>query len=101
MPTGMPEVGNNVEDIIHVAAVRIRVVGSGNLRMTLFSLDSVNSQILAPLAMSATNAREPRVLANFISQRAMLTIKTTAINETFAINRVITFAKPMWTEYPG
>jgi hypothetical protein len=96
-----PVLGSHSEEILHFAGVRLRVTGSGNLRMTFFSLDDVDSSTLAPIAMQTSTGREPTRLANFISQRGMLQIQTTAINETMRINRIILFAKPIWSQYPG
>lgn len=95
------QMGSKAEEICHFNGVRIRVYGNGNLRMTLFSLDQVNSNVLVPVPMASPTAREPTRLANFVSQRAMLEIKTTAINEMFHVNRVIVFAKLLWTQFPG
>lgn len=96
-----PSLGTRSEEILHFAGVRLRVTGAGNLRLTFFSLDNVNSESLVILPMSTTNAREPTRLANFISQRGMVKIGTTAKDETFKINRVILFAKPLWSNFPG
>jgi hypothetical protein len=101
MATGAPVSETHSEDIVHYGAVRLRVTGSGNLRMTFLSLDEDTSSVLSPIVLQATTGREPLRLANFISQRGMLEISTTAINEKFRINRVIIFEKPLWTEYPG
>ena len=94
-------IGSRQEDIVHFGGVRLRVTGSGNLDMTFKSLDDVDTQTLVPIIMSSTSAREPTRLANFISQRGRLQISTNAIDETFRINRVIVFAKPIWTQFPG
>lgn len=95
------QIGSRSEEIVHFAGVRMRVTGSGNLDLQFLSLDNVESQTLTPLTMSTTNAREPTRLANFISQRGMLKISTNAINETFKINRIILFVKPIWSQFPG
>jgi hypothetical protein len=95
------QIGAHMEEIVHFAGVRLRVTGSGNLDLEFLSLDNVNSQTLAALPMSATTAREPTRLANFISQRAQLKISTNVIDETFKINRIILFAKPIWSQFPG
>ena len=95
------QVGAHAEEIVHFGAVRLRVTGSGNLDLQFRSLDDIDTQTLAPIVMSATTAREPVRLANFISQRGMLKISTDVINETFRINRIILFVKPIWSEYPG
>lgn len=96
-----PVLGARWEEIVHFAGVRLRVTGSGNLDLTFFSLDNVDSQVLAPLVMSNTSAREPTRLANFISQRGMLKIGSDQIDEVFRVNRVILFVKPLWTSFPG
>jgi hypothetical protein len=95
------QVGSHAEEIVHFGAVRLRVTGVGNLDMEFLSLDSVDTQTLAPLAMQTTTGREPVRLANFISQRGMLKLSTNAISESFRINRIILFVKPIWSEYPG
>src|ERR1041385_5832727 len=88
------------ENVIHCAGYRIRAVGSGNLDSVLYSLDSIESQNLASLTISSTNKREPTVLANFISQRIMLKLRTDAIDEVFDISRIIFFIKPIWSGFP-
>ena len=89
------------QDIIHYGAVRLRVNGSGNLRFTFQSLDNQKSQVLVPIVMQPLTDREPTRLANFTTQRAFLRVETTAINEIFKINRIIVFARPIYTSFPG
>ena len=96
-----PSIGSHQEEVIHFAGVRIRVVGTGNLDLEFLSLDNVDTQTLVPLVMSNTTAREPTRLSNFISQRGMLKISTDSINDYFEINRIILFAKPIWSQFPG
>lgn len=95
------EIGAKGENIYHVAAVRVRVVGAGILNMTLFSLDRVKTQALPTITMAATTQFEPRVLVNYESQRFYLQVGTTNINEIFDINRIIVFAKEYRQDYPG
>jgi len=89
-----------VEAINHYHSVRLRITGSGNLRGFFYSLDDVNSQTLAVLAMSATTNILPTILLNFKEQRAAVEFKTTEIDETFKISKMIVFMKPLWTSYP-
>ena len=89
------------ENILHFGGVRLRVNGTGVLRMRLIGLDDVASQTLYPLTMSLTPGREPRVLANFKSQRARLEFTTTDINEFMRIDKVVIFVKELWTDFPG
>ena len=90
-----------MEGLHHFNTVRFRVVGSGNLQLTLRSLDNIRSNSLTAITMESSTNREPTRLCNFIEQRAQLEIKTTAINETFTISKIIIFVKPFATEYPG
>jgi len=89
------------ENVLHIGAIRYRVNGSGNLRATLFNLDRTINQVLFPLVMSSTPGKEPVTLSNFKSQRTMLRLETTAINEYASFNRIILFAKEIYTSLPG
>jgi len=89
------------EDILHFGGVRLRVIGSGNLGLEFRSLDRIDIQTLAPLPLSSATAREPTRLSNFTSQRGMLIISTNQLGAEFRINRVIVFAKQLWTQFPG
>lgn len=89
------------ENINHYGLVRLRIAGSGNLRMRLLSLDEVRTQTLVPLVMADPTNIEPTRLCNFTEQRAQLEIKTTAINEVFHCSKIVVFIKPVATSYPG
>lgn len=102
MPFGVAsQQGTKGEQISHIAAVRMRVTGSGTLRMRLVSLDGTETQELVPFTMQSATNREPLRLANFKQQRCYLRVYTTAIDEVFRINRYILFGKYLWNEYPG
>lgn len=89
-----------IGNILHCNAVRLRATGSGNLQLTLWSLDDVNSDILPNITLSATTNKEPVSLANFREQRIYLEGKVTLINERFNISRIIIFVKPTASGYP-
>lgn len=97
----MIDTGDSTDGIIHFGAIRLRIVGSGNIIPTFYSLDDVESQALVPIAMNATTAREPTRLANFKSQKAYLKLETTEIDEVFNLNRVVVFVKALYSQYPG
>lgn len=101
MPGSAASSRGSGENIQHITAVRMRVVGSGNLDMVLYSQDDVQSQTLVPFVLSATTPIQPTRLANFIQQRASLDIRTNVINEWFRINRIVVFTKEFATSYPG
>lgn len=87
-------------EVLHFSAVRFRVTGAGNLKIQLDSLDSQQTQPLTDLVMMTATSREPTQLANFSSQRAKITVSTTAINEYFNISKVIVFVRPIYSGYP-
>jgi len=88
------------EAIIHSAAIRMRVVGIGNLLLFLRSLDNVRNTMLKPIPMETRTNREPTVLSNFNEQRIQLHLITTNLGEIFNISKIIMFVKPVATDYP-
>jgi hypothetical protein len=97
----MAKQSSGEEVVNHYGAVRLRVAGSGNLKLRLLSLDEVRETILVPIVMADPNNIEPTRLSNFTQQRSQLEIKTTAINEIFHCSKVVIFIKPVATSYPG
>lgn len=87
------------ENIHHFGGIRLRVTGAGILRPTLRSMDNTYSSTLATLTMSATTNREPTILSNFKQQRACLELKITELNDTFIINRIVIFVKPLYQSF--
>ncbi len=101
MPKGTARTSKSSgESISHFNAVRIRVNGTGALKLKLFSLDDQNLEQLADIEMAERTNVIPTALANFIEQRCALEIGTTTINDYFKINRIIIFSKFFASEYP-
>lgn len=88
------------DNIVHYTSVRMRVIGSGQLRMTMYSQDDVFSSVLVPFTMQAATNIRPTRLMNFQHQRASLEGKTTASGEWFSINKIVIYAKEVFTDYP-
>jgi len=89
------------ESISHFAAIRIRVNGIGDLKMTTYSLDDIRSKTLVPFTMATKTRIIPTRIVNFMEQRAAFELKTTEIDEVFRINRIVIFTKEVFTSYPG
>jgi len=89
------------DNIIHFNALRGRIKGTGILRTRLFDLDETQSVNFPLINMEEITGRFVFKLINFKSQRACLELKTTAIDEIMRINKLVVFAKPIFTEYPG
>jgi len=102
MPLGMAKThGSSGENICHYGPVRMRVVGAGNLILSMHSLQNVKSATCPnAIVMTTTTDIEPHRLFNFMSQRASLRLGTTEIDEYFRINRIIIYAKEVFTAYP-
>lgn len=86
--------------ISHFNAVRLRVKGQGNLKMSFYSYDGIYSENLSPVAMVPLTNRTPTQLANFTQQSAKLRIETTEMDEVFQISQVIVFTKPVSASFP-
>lgn len=84
----------------HFGSIRLRVTGSGNLKLTLFSYSEEYSDPQAPIAMSLVTSTPPTALANFTQMKAKLRIQTTEIDETFNISQIILYIKPSGTNFP-
>jgi hypothetical protein len=89
------------ENISHFAAIRIRLNGTGELKMKVFSLDDVRSKDLVPFQMATSTRIIPTRIVNFMEQRAAFELKTTSIDEKFRINRIVVYMKEVFTSYPG
>lgn len=89
-----------MSDIVHFGAVRIRVTGTGDLKMKLISLGDVHEKVLADSVMSDPAYKLINVWTNFNQQRARLRVETTEIDEVFSINKIILYVKPVATGYP-
>lgn len=93
--------GSSGEQISHFAAIRVRVTGTGNLLMSVYSLDDVRSKTLVPFVMASASRIIPTRLVNFTEQRASFELKTTVIDEYMRVNRIVIFQKEVFTSYPG
>jgi hypothetical protein len=87
-------------EILHFSMVRMRVIGSGNLRLTIMPLDGIASEILSPLALSSATSAEKDVLTSVRSQYAQIEVKTTHLNDKFTISRLRILVKPSMASYP-
>lgn len=93
--------GSFGENISHFAAIRVRMTGSGLLRMRVFSLDDERLKQLVPFQMSFTTRIIPTRLVNFVETRASFELRTTGIDEKFRINRIVVFMREIYTSHPG
>lgn len=93
--------GPSQDNINHYTALRMRIIGNGNLAMTMYSQDDIYSTTLVPFTMKASTNIRPTRLMNFQHQRAYLKGSTTSINEWFRINKIVIYAKEVFVDYPN
>ena len=93
--------GSSGENIVHFGPVRMRVNGTGNLILSYHSLQGVKSAVCPnPIVMQEITDIEPHRNMHLVTQRASLKIQTTEIDEYFRINRIIIYAKEVFTAHP-
>jgi hypothetical protein len=93
--------GSSGEQVNHFAAIRIRANGNCPLNMTVYSLDDVKVKTLVPLVLADKSRIIPTRLVNFMEQRASFELKITQPGGKFRINRIVIFAKEVYSSYPG
>jgi hypothetical protein len=96
----MPRASNFVGELLHTTGVRLRIVGNGNLKQYLHSLQDVNNFQMVDHVLQNPINREKVTLANFIDQRVQYELKTTELNEWFRFSKIVIFVKPIATGYP-
>lgn len=92
---------SKIENIVHFTGFRLRVTGAGILIPTVYTLNDIVSQILTSITLITTTDRELMRLMNFQTQRMSLELKTTDINHIFQVNKLILFAKEVFSEFPS
>lgn len=90
----------NGEYISHLVSIRSRVTGSGNFKLTVYSLDGVRSQALMDTTLIELNNRQPTRLANFKETRMQIRFEVIGYNEYFVMGNLIPFIKLSAISYP-
>jgi hypothetical protein len=84
----------------HYHVVRMDVKGIGNLQLSMYSFDDVYSSTLRPIVMTSLTARTQDALANFRGQGARLKFQVTELDESFQINEIRVYMRPLGTSTP-
>ncbi len=90
-----------MSNIGHFTGVRMRVIGSGNLKLKFQSLDEVEEEVMAELPLSSSTSRESFRLANMTTFRAALRVEVDEINEWFKIGSIVIYTKRVASEFPA
>jgi hypothetical protein len=95
---GIPGRGEN---IIHFGALRLVLIGEGNLQLNTYGLNDVLISSLRDVVLSPSTDVEPTRLMNIKKQRMSFEFKVTEINEWFIINKLIIYTKPIYSQGPN
>lgn len=91
---------NLLGTVNHFNEIKLRIIGSGALNMTLYGPQQVKSKTLPITTLSATRDKEVVKLANFRHTRAQLELTTTVIDEYFELQYILVYYKPVAANLP-
>ena len=94
----------NYRDLIagwihHFGGIKLRVIGSGSLQISLYGLDGfINGSFtsVAPFNLGVAPGIEPERLLNFINEKMAIKFRVNLFNEWYSITRVDTWTKELW-----
>lgn len=92
---------SNAVLVNHLGRLRLRVRGSGSLKLAAYTFDDVKSKTIAPITLEESPYKYPTKPANFRQMKMQIELKTTSINEWVEFYEIIPFIKPVATGFPG
>lgn len=91
-----PKSGDDEGLINHYTGIRLRVVGSGVLGIIAYGLDRTISYTVKDIVLSANPGKEYTALFEIKSEKCIVSLKTSSINEWFHINKYALYFIPLW-----
>lgn len=88
-------------ELIHFAAIRMRIIGEGNVQQFIRSLDDVNIYQMVDLSLAFKSNIEPTTLSNYIDQRGQFEFRTVEIDEIINLSSIRIYIRPIATGYPN
>jgi len=93
--------GSSGENVQHFSHLRMRINGISTFRAAIRSIDYLKDKELVAIPVQTRNRIQSVRLVNFVEQRACLEFAHLTINEYVRINRIIVYAKEIYTSHPG
>lgn len=87
-------------DISHYAGTRIGMTGQGTIKQIFQSADYINTLQFGNVILRTSNNRSPFSLANFTDQHAALRVYMDQLDDYMRVDKIVIFAKPVFTGYP-
>jgi hypothetical protein len=94
-------VGNSDNTIKHCGAIGLRIVGLGDLKLTLTGQDDVDFQALGDLTLSTTPGKEYIRPAFFQSEKIGLNLSFNNVNWYFKLHRVNVYTNVIFNSRPN
>ena len=91
---------NGNEQLSTFTGLRLRVVGSGNLQLSLTAEDDTHAVTLTSRALSTAPGKPLFHPLNYQSERASVTMRTSAFGEWFRLKSFRIYGVPTYTERP-
>ncbi len=79
---------------IRVGCLEFDIAGSGTMDITLYGLDRVFSEVLAPITLAADPGEHPRILTSFTDENVSIRVATTAANEWLDLAEITAYMRP-------
>lgn len=89
------------EWIQHFAGMKLRILGVGDLQITLYGEDNSNPVTVPVITLSSTPGKEFDRLINYIDEKMSVKFRTSNFGEWFNLDRFTLFAKSLWLRRPG
>lgn len=86
--------------INHFNAVRLRVTGSGLLKVKILSLDGASFQSATPVTLQPMTDRLITQLLNFRASHAQVELRVEDLDANFTLQGLIVYYRPLEVEYP-
>jgi hypothetical protein len=87
--------------VSHFAGIKLRVIGYGNLQISLSGEDSSGAVSVPSIALSSSPGSEPDRIFNFKNEKCSVKLRVSFPDEKFNLSKVTLYAKPLWLRRPS
>jgi hypothetical protein len=92
----MPE-----DAFIHIGLIKSRMVGTGKMALFLKSFDDLEQIEIVSFDLSPTSSTIKQRLCNYTQQGIILRGAATQMDDSFRVQDIKLFVKPIYSEFPA
>ena len=92
---------SRAEWINHFGFIGLRIKGVGVLAVTMFGEDGITTATGPSVTLSSAPGGEESFPINFVNEKMSIKLRVNTFGSRFTINKVTTYAKPLWESRPG